>query len=252
MSCELSSGSQLICGLCVSSSGLHVCCLERLDHPNVPVPGSPPALLELSHCQVISLSLLVLPQSNIRIHFLIFRLDTQAFTWQPLTVWIRVLIPCVVSLHWYLPVSSHDALLSGVGEFSGALCLKSQSPWWGIQSLRLRCSGWPELDTYWHLGLWCFQEPPKEDLTVSEKFQLVLDVAQRAQVRRDGQAEALLTIRPRCWTDLDNRCFKFPFHRICLGSWQTSWRKYGSEFFHSQTHPQLLTVATVYMCLVSV
>lgn len=26
------------------------------------------------------------------------------------------------------------------------------------------------------------QEPPKEDLTVSEKFQLVLDVAQKAQV----------------------------------------------------------------------
>lgn len=29
--------------------------------------------------------------------------------------------------------------------------------------------------------LW-LQEPPKEDLTVSEKFQLVLDVAQKAQV----------------------------------------------------------------------
>lgn len=28
------------------------------------------------------------------------------------------------------------------------------------------------------------QEPPKEDLTVSEKFQLVLDVAQKAQVER--------------------------------------------------------------------
>lgn len=28
-----------------------------------------------------------------------------------------------------------------------------------------------------------FQEPPKEDLTVSEKFQLVLDVAQKAQVK---------------------------------------------------------------------
>lgn len=26
------------------------------------------------------------------------------------------------------------------------------------------------------------QEPPKEELTVSEKFQLVLDVAQKAQV----------------------------------------------------------------------
>lgn len=132
------------------------------------------------------------------------------FTWQPLTVWIGVLIPCVVSLHWYLPVSSHDALLSGVGEFSGALCLRSQSPWWGIQSLRLRCSGWPELDSDWHLGLWCFQEPPKEDLTVSEKFQLVLDVAQRAQVRRDGHAEVLLTICPRCWTDLAD-ALNFPF-----------------------------------------
>lgn len=32
-----------------------------------------------------------------------------------------------------------------------------------------------------------FQEPPKEDLTVSEKFQLVLDVAQKAQVKCDGQ-----------------------------------------------------------------
>lgn len=28
------------------------------------------------------------------------------------------------------------------------------------------------------------KEPPKEDLTVSEKFQLVLDVAQKAQVYR--------------------------------------------------------------------
>lgn len=34
-----------------------------------------------------------------------------------------------------------------------------------------------------------FQEPPKEDLTVSEKFQLVLDVAQKAQVKCDGQWE---------------------------------------------------------------
>lgn len=30
--------------------------------------------------------------------------------------------------------------------------------------------------------VFCSQEPPKEDLTVSEKFQLVLDVAQKAQV----------------------------------------------------------------------
>ena len=34
-----------------------------------------------------------------------------------------------------------------------------------------------------------FQEPPKEDLTVSEKFQLVLDVAQKAQVRGGRQSE---------------------------------------------------------------
>lgn len=83
---QIRSGCQLICGLCVSSSGLHVCCLEWMDHPNVPVPRSPPALLELSHCQVISLSLLVLRRSSIRISFLIFSPDTQGFTLQPLTV----------------------------------------------------------------------------------------------------------------------------------------------------------------------
>lgn len=142
------------------------------------------------------------------------------------------------------------------------LCLPMMHCYQGLEnsvehcawSLRARgelssLSGWGvqggQLDSHWHLGLWCFQDPPKEDLTVSEKFQLVLDVAQRAQVRRDGQAEVLLTICPCCWTDLDNRCFKIPFQRICLGSWQTSWRKYGSEFFRSQTHPQLLTVVTV-------
>lgn len=51
-------------------------------------------------------------------------------------------------------------------------------------------------DSCWCWGLWCFQEPPKEDLTVSEKFQLVLDVAQKAQVRPGGQAEALLNVWP--------------------------------------------------------
>lgn len=35
--------------------------------------------------------------------------------------------------------------------------------------------------------LW-LQEPPKEDLTVSEKFQLVLDVAQKAQVQLSGSS----------------------------------------------------------------
>lgn len=212
------SSSYQLCVLCVSS-GVHVCSLERLDHPNLPVPRSPPSFLELSHCQVISLSLLVLSQSNVRIIPSFSARHTQ-----PLTVWTRVLMPRVVSLHIYLPVSSHDALLSGVGGFSGASCLKWLSPWWGIQSLRLRCSRWPELeDICWHLCLWCFQEPPKEDLTVSEKFQLVLDVAQRAQVRRGGRAEVLCNIPLRL--SLNNRCFKFPFHRICLGSWQTSWRK---------------------------
>lgn len=138
--------------------------------------------------------------------FLHFQPDTQ-----PLTVWTRVLMPRVVSLHIYLPVSSHDALLSGVGGFSGASCLKWLSPWWGIQSLRLRCSRWPELeDICWHLCLWCFQEPPKEDLTVSEKFQLVLDVAQRAQVRRGGRAEVLCNIplRLSLWT---TDALNFPF-----------------------------------------
>lgn len=46
------------------------------------------------------------------------------------------------------------------------------------------------------------QEPPKEDLTVSEKFQLVLDVAQKAQVRQeDGgarQARAVASEGKRC------------------------------------------------------
>lgn len=58
------------------------------------------------------------------------------------------------------------------------------------------------------LGLWCFQEPPKEDLTVSEKFQLVLDVAQRAQVRCHGQSKAWFNIWPGHWTDLHN--FQLP------------------------------------------
>lgn len=36
------------------------------------------------------------------------------------------------------------------------------------------------------LSLCFMQEPPKEDLTVSEKFQLVLDVAQKAQVQHSS------------------------------------------------------------------
>lgn len=87
-------------------------------------------------------------------------------------------------------------------------------------------------DNCWCWGLWCFQEPPKEDLTVSEKFQLVLDVAQKAQVRPGGQAEALHNVWPRPWLNLHHNLFQFPPPpplRICLGGWQTSWRKYGSE-----------------------
>lgn len=41
----------------------------------------------------------------------------------------------------------------------------------------------------WLTGITVFQEPPKEDLTVSEKFQLVLDVAQKAQVRLGRESE---------------------------------------------------------------
>lgn len=55
---EISSCYQLISVVCVSTTDLHVCSLEWLDHPDVPVPRSPPALLELPHCQVIFLSLI--------------------------------------------------------------------------------------------------------------------------------------------------------------------------------------------------
>ncbi|KAK2121827.1 GRAM domain-containing protein 4 [Saguinus oedipus] len=37
-------------------------------------------------------------------------------------------------------------------------------------------------------------EPPKEDLTVSEKFQLVLDVAQKAQVLPRAPARGMSTL----------------------------------------------------------
>lgn len=39
-----------------------------------------------------------------------------------------------------------------------------------------------KFSSLWSFFFFFFQEPPKEDLTVSEKFQLVLDVAQKAQV----------------------------------------------------------------------
>uniref|UniRef100_A0A8C4ETG3 GRAM domain containing 4 n=1 Tax=Dicentrarchus labrax TaxID=13489 RepID=A0A8C4ETG3_DICLA len=39
-------------------------------------------------------------------------------------------------------------------------------------------------------------EPPKEDLTVSEKFQLVLDVAQKAQVRCGGHSDLFMWVQP--------------------------------------------------------
>lgn len=49
------------------------------------------------------------------------------------------------------------------------------------------------------------QEPPKEDLTVSEKFQLVLDVAQKAQVA------------PRCSLDVGTRMqVSSGFNCVCI------------------------------------
>lgn len=44
------------------------------------------------------------------------------------------------------------------------------------------------------------QEPPKEDLTVSEKFQLVLDVAQKAQV---APRSVLISIRKQVASDFN-------------------------------------------------
>ena len=48
-----------------------------------------------------------------------------------------------------------------------------------------------------------FQEPPKEDLTVSEKFQLVLDVAQKAQVNlfitADTSRHLIYIPKPELW-----------------------------------------------------
>lgn len=67
-------------------------------------------------------------------HFSLPDLLPPALTWQSEH-------RCVVSVHWHLPVCSHDALLSGVGGFSGASYLKSPSPWWGLESLQLRRSG---------------------------------------------------------------------------------------------------------------
>lgn len=163
---------QLIGVVCVTT-GLHVCSLEWLDHPRVPLPCSAASLLELPHFQVI--------------------IPSYSF----------VCGECALT---FTCVCSHDALLSGVGEFSGASCLRSPSPWWGRKPLNPRRSG----DSCWCLGLRCFQELPKEDLTVSEKFQLVLDVAQRAQVRRGGRAQALFHTWPRRWPELHRSCFQFP------------------------------------------
>lgn len=38
---------------CVLFADLHVCSVEWMDHPCVPVPRTPPSVLELPHCQVI-------------------------------------------------------------------------------------------------------------------------------------------------------------------------------------------------------
>lgn len=109
-------------------------------------------------------------------------------------------------------------------------------------AFNIRCSEWLMIDRWLTngsvhdiSGSSVLQEPPKEDLTVSEKFQLVLDVAQKAQVRRDWQSEA--PHHSRCLrTGFTSAVFVCLFrpHRIFLGRWRTSWRKLRSEFVCTQ------------------
>lgn len=62
--------------------------------------------------------------------------------------------------------------------------------------------------TFIHTSVgWFSQEPPKEDLTVSEKFQLVLDVAQKAQV---APAPLLGTLGPA------SKRLTASTHSVCL------------------------------------
>lgn len=201
----------------MSITGLHVCSLEWLDHPYVPVPRSPPSLLELPHCQVIIPSLIVLSQSHWSSTLSEFLPNYQPWHsrqpleshWQSerrcwyLHVW-RVntdIYLCVPMMH------CSQRLEDSVEHRTWSLRARGEDSdlWsWGVQA------GAEFKGSCWCLGLWCFQEPPKEDLTVSEKFQLVLDVAQRAQVRRGGQAEALFNIWPRRWPDLHHSYFQSP------------------------------------------
>lgn len=55
------------------------------------------------------------------------------------------------------------------------------------------------------------KEPPKEDLTVSEKFQLVLDVAQKAQVQRGSSNDPTAA---RNKTNSLMRCFLNLFQNL--------------------------------------
>ncbi len=74
-----------------------------------------------------------------------------------------------------------------------------------------------------NFSLYCKQEPPKEDLTVSEKFQLVLDVAQKAQVRHSSCcfSNQCTQIMKRCWFW---QSLNSPY-RTCLVRWRMFWRR---------------------------
>lgn len=79
----------------------------------------------------------------------------------------------------------------------------------------------------WHpcsVSLCSPQEPPKEDLTVSEKFQLVLDVAQKAQVREAASKSPITHPEQQRLMS----CFYAPF-RTSLARWPTCWRKSRSK-----------------------
>lgn len=195
---------QLIGVVCGSITGLHVCSLEWLDHPYVPVPRAPPSLLELPHCQVIIPSLIVQSHWSSTLSELLLN-------HQPWHSHKHLL-----GSHWRLPVCvpmihRSQGLEDSVEHRTWSLWARGEdlNLWsWGAQA------GAKFKDSCWCLGLWRIQEPPKEDLTVSEKFQLVLDVAQRAQVRHGGQAEVywqcLFDIWPRLWQIYTTAAFNFP------------------------------------------
>lgn len=73
-----------------------------------------------------------------------------------------------------------------------------------------------------YMGLFS-QEPPKEDLTVSEKFQLVLDVAQKAQVAPRTSPD--VSIRKQAAPGFNSVCFKTLLYRTCSARWRTCWRR---------------------------